>query len=79
MRVPLQRVKSCKFCLDFKGQPKPISPENFYRAKRMPDGSFKCHICQEEELKDRIVRVTPNSIRAREIIEERESKKRGVI
>ena len=71
MRVTLKHVKSCKFCTDLKGQPKPIMPENLYRAKRMPDGSFKCERCQVEELKDRIVRVTPHSDRAKEIIAER--------
>ena len=76
MRVPLQHVKSCKYCTDYKGQPKPIMPEKLQDAIRMPDGSFKCETCQIEELKDRIVRVTPNSDRAKEIIAERESKKR---
>lgn len=42
----------------------------------MPDGSYKCAVCVGEELKDRIIRVTPNSDRAREIIQERESDKR---
>jgi hypothetical protein len=51
-------------------------PEKLQDAIRMPDGSFKCETCQIEELKDRIVRVTPNSDRAKEIIAERESKKR---
>ena len=36
----------------------------------MPDGSLKCYTCQTEELRDRIVRVTPNSQRAREIVAE---------
>ena len=76
MRVPLQHVKSCKYCTDYKGQPKPIMPENLYRAKRMPEGSFKCETCQVEELKDRIVRVTPHSDRAKEIIAERNRKTR---
>ena len=51
MRAPLLHSKSCKYCLDYKGQPKPIAPENLYLAKRMPDGSFKCQTCQIEELK----------------------------
>ena len=41
----------------------------------MPDGSYKCAVCVEE-IKDRIIRVTPNSNRAHEIIQERESDKR---
>ena len=60
----------------YKGDPKPISPEKLGDVKKMSDGSFKCIICQEEELKDRIIRVTPNSDRAHEIIQERESDKR---
>jgi hypothetical protein len=36
----------------------------------MPSGDYKCLTCQEEEIQDRIVRVTPNSQRAREIREE---------
>ena len=73
---PTIRVKSCKYCTDYKGDPKPIAPENLYRAKRMPDGSFKCETCQNEELKDRIVRVTPHSDRTKEIIAERNRKTR---
>jgi hypothetical protein len=73
---PIIRVKSCKYCTDYKGQLKPIMPEGLPLAKRMPDGSFKCETCQIEELKDRIIRVTPNSHRAKEIIAERESKKK---
>ena len=66
----MQHVKSCRYCTDYKGDPKPIMPENLYRAKRMPDGSFKCYTCQTEELQLRIVRVTPNSQRTREIMVE---------
>ena len=54
MRVPLKHVKSCKYRTDYKGDPKPIMPENLYRAKRMPDGSFKCHVCLEEEIQKMI-------------------------
>jgi hypothetical protein len=43
-------------------------------AKKMPDGSYKCLTCQTEELQDRIIRATPNSIRAKEILEERKIK-----
>lgn len=49
------KVKSCKYCTDYKGDPKPIMPEDLYRAKRMPDGSFKCYVCQEEEIKNMIL------------------------
>ena len=37
----------------------------------MPDGSLKCYTCQTE-LQSRIVRVTPNSQRVREIIAEQQ-------
>jgi hypothetical protein len=47
---PIQRVRSCKYCTDYKGQPKPIMPEDLQYAKRMADGSFKCRIRQEEEM-----------------------------
>jgi hypothetical protein len=38
----------------------------------MPSGDYKCLTCQEEEIQDRIVRVTPNSQRAKEIIAEQQ-------
>ena len=69
---PIQRVRSCKFCTDYKGQPKPILPQDLQYAIRMPSGDYKCFPCQEEEIQDRIVRVTPNSQRAKEIIAEQQ-------
>jgi hypothetical protein len=57
------RIETCKYCTDYKGQPKPILPEDLSRAIRMPDGSYKCEPCQIEETQDKIVRVTPNSQR----------------
>jgi hypothetical protein len=44
------------------------------RAIRMPDGSYKCELCQIEEIQNRIVKQTPNSTRAKEIIVERNLK-----
>lgn len=73
---PPFKIQTYSFCLDYKGQPKPISPAGQRDAVKMPDGSYKCLTCQEEELKDRTIRVTPNSDRAREIIQEREADKR---
>jgi hypothetical protein len=70
--LPVQRVRSCKFCTDFKGQPKPILAQDLQYAIRMPSGDYKCLTCQEEEIQDRIVRVTPNSQRARENIAEQQ-------
>jgi hypothetical protein len=68
------RIETCKYCTDYKGQPEPILPEDMSRAIRMPDGSYKCEPCQIEEIENRIVKVTPNSIRAKEIIKERKLK-----
>lgn len=67
-------VKRCPYCPE-DGHPF-IFPETEEgsMAKRMPDGSYKCLTCQEEELKDRIVRVTPNSYRAYEIRGERNNR-----
>ena len=71
MRLPpVQRVRSCKYCTDYKGAPKPIPPQDLQYAIRMPNGDYKCLTCQEEEIRERIVKVTPNSQRAREIITE---------
>ena len=36
----------------------------------MSSGDYKCLRCQTEELRERIVKVTPNSQRAKEIIAE---------
>jgi hypothetical protein len=36
----------------------------------MPSGDYKCLTCQEEEIQDKIVKVTPDSQRAKEIIAE---------
>jgi hypothetical protein len=46
-------------------------PDKLRDAKKMPDGSYKCLTCQTEEIQDGIIRVTPNSKRAQEIIAER--------
>jgi hypothetical protein len=35
---PIRRVKTCKYCLDFHGNPKLIMPKNQHLAKRMPSG-----------------------------------------
>ena len=66
----IYHIQTCKYCTDYKGRPKPILPEDMQDAKKMPDGSYKCLTCQTEEIQDRIVRVTPNSDRAKEIIAE---------
>jgi hypothetical protein len=67
MRTPIKKVYHCPWCKEGSGL---IFPEDLYKAIRMPGGSLKCEVCQTEELQDRIVRVTPNSQRAREIVAE---------
>jgi hypothetical protein len=42
----------------------------------MPDGSYKCKTCQIEEIQNKIVKVTPNSQTAKEILRERAIKQR---
>jgi hypothetical protein len=39
---PTRRVKTCKYCLDFHGNPKLIMPKNQHLAKRMPSGDYIC-------------------------------------
>jgi hypothetical protein len=51
------KIQTCKYCTDYKGDPKPILPENMSSAIRMPDGSYKCEVCQIEEIQNRIVYV----------------------
>jgi hypothetical protein len=70
------RIETCKYCTDYKGQPKPILPEDLPRAIRMPDGSYKCEPCQIEEIQDKIVKVTPNSDSAKRILAERSAKQK---
>jgi uncharacterized protein with von Willebrand factor type A (vWA) domain len=72
MKIPIQKVRRCNYCTDYKGDPKPIPPQDLQYAIKMPSGDYKCLRCQEEELRDRIVRVTPNSQRAKEIIAEQQ-------
>jgi hypothetical protein len=68
------RIETCKYCTDYKGQPKPILPEDMWGAKKMTDGSYKCLTCQTEELQTKILKVTPNSQRTQEIRSDRQLK-----
>ena len=54
-------VETCKYCKNYKGDPKPILPEDMWGAKKMSDGSYKCLTCQTEEIQHRILKVAPNS------------------
>jgi hypothetical protein len=68
------RIETCKYCTNYKGQPKPILPEDMWGAKKMTDASYKCLTCQTEELQTKILKVAPNSQRAQEIRSERQLK-----
>lgn len=47
---PLKKIESCPFCLDDKGRPKPIWPEDMKHARKMEDGSYMCKYCIQERL-----------------------------
>ena len=34
------KIEMCKYCLDYKGQPKPILPEDMKHARKMSDGYY---------------------------------------
>jgi hypothetical protein len=70
------RVETCKYCLDPRGKPKIILPEDLPSAIRMPDGSYKCEPCQIEEIQNKILKVTPNSDSAKRITAERTAKQK---
>jgi hypothetical protein len=51
MKAPsLKKIVSCKYCLDYKGDPKPIFPKDMKYAKRMEDGTYMCRVCIFEKL-----------------------------
>ena len=77
MRVPLQRVHTCAYCSGKVHIIDPRSYPNDVMAVKDKLG-WKCGDCIDNEIKDRIIRVIPDSDRAKEIIaeRERESKKR---
>ena len=47
---PIMKIETCKYCLDYKGRPKPIWPEDMKHARKMEDGSYMCGKCILEEL-----------------------------
>ena len=61
------RVYHCPYCSEGSGL---ILPEDLSKATRMPDGSLMCYTCRYERLKDRIVKISPDSTRAKEIVAE---------
>ena len=44
------KIEMCKYCFDYKGQPKPILPEDMKHARKMSDGSYMCRACINERL-----------------------------
>jgi hypothetical protein len=75
--IPTKRAHLCSFCgpgithiID------PISYPNDTYAHPDNLGRWKCGTCIEREIQDKIVKVTPNSDRAKEIIAERASKQK---
>jgi hypothetical protein len=60
------KVQKCKY---YGHEPALVYPwDNM--AQRIDDGSLKCRPCCIRDLEDRIIRVTPKSERACEILEE---------
>ena len=47
---PLKKVVFCHYCLDYKGDPKPIFQEDMKHARKMEDGSYMCRYCQIERM-----------------------------
>jgi hypothetical protein len=43
---PLKKIVTCPYCLDYKGDPKPILQEDMKHARRMEDGSYMCNIAR---------------------------------
>jgi hypothetical protein len=72
---PPKKVNTCCFCTP--GVTHIIDPSvypNDVIAEKDKSGKWKCGNCQEKELQDRIIRVTPDSERAKEILQERRLK-----
>jgi hypothetical protein len=76
MTIPTKRAHLCAFCgpgithiID------PIDYPNDWLATEQ-EGKWKCGNCIEREIQDGIIRVTPNSDRAKEIIAECKEKKK---
>ena len=64
-------IRLCHFCNDYKGQPKPIMPDDFL-ARREKDGSYKCGTCIREDIDNVIIKANPNSEKAQAIIKRRQ-------
>ena len=75
--IPTKRAYLCSFCgpgithiID------PVDYPNDWLATKQDNGKWKCGNCIEKEIQDMIVRVTPNSDRAKEIMAERAAKQK---
>ena len=72
MKIPTERVHTCRFCgpaIKHFIDPN-VYPNDIY-AEKDKTGKWKCGNCIDREIQDRIVRVTPTSNRAKEIIADR--------
>jgi len=76
MNIPTKREHTCSFCgpgithiIDTVDYP------NDWLATEQ-EGKWKCGNCIEREIQDRLIKVTPNSDRAKEIIAERAAKQK---
>ena len=74
--IPTKRAHTCSFCgpgithiID------PVDYPNDWLATEL-EGKWKCGNCIERETQDRIIKVTPNSERAKEILAERAAKQK---
>jgi hypothetical protein len=68
---PIKRVNTCAFCgpgITHLIDPS-IYPDDII-AKQDKSGKWKCGHCQDRDIKDMIVRGSPNSPRAKEIVAE---------
>jgi hypothetical protein len=53
----ITKIEMCKYCLDAKGRPKPIWPDDMKHARKMEDGSYMCGYC----INERLLKLVDNS------------------
>jgi len=64
-------IRTCKYCTDFRGRSKPIMPDDLL-ARKEADGSYRCGVCVNEMIDNSIIKVNPNSEKARNILARRQ-------
>ncbi len=67
-------IRTCKYCLDYKGAPKPIMPDDML-MRRESDGSYRCGVCVSEQVENAILKSDPASEKARNIMQRRQREK----